>query len=233
MRCFMPFISSFSQEGKSLGETEKQRIIDEKEARRTSWKNSSAYLPFDAADFVLKIDADLEQKKKEYDAIKAGLFGSVRGLLTRYQEKDDFLNDEVAPLLRECQHSLSAENKQELLRKLQVGIERFTSFEKQSGIAKILEAAVFSLTEEKLAQKANFDLGELDQEKIAVVASEVHEVVHRNEAPGKVVAQSEDDSLRILSDLKVPSARIRLFNRPQRTLPVPEECGVAATKVLG
>lgn len=228
----MPFISGFSQEGRTLGESERQRRTDEKEARRAAWKSSKAYLAFDAADFVLKIDDDLEQKKKEYDAIRAGFFGSVRAVLTRYQEKDDFLNDEVAPLLRKCKHSLSGESKQELVRKLQEGIERFTTFEKQSGIAKILEVAVFALTDEQLAQKANFDLAGLDQETIPVIASVAHEVPHRTAVVGRVVAQTEEDNLRILSQLRVPSAPIRLFNRPQATLPALEELADTASKVL-
>ena len=150
-------------------------------------------------------------------------------MFTRYQEKDAFLNDEVAPLLRKCQHSLSAVDKQELVRKLRAGIKRFTTFEKQSGIAQILEAALFALTDEQLAEKANFDLREVDQTKPPVVASVAHEVPHRSVVVGKVVDRTDDD-LHSLSHLRVPSCPIRLFNRTQPALGVVVEA-LAATPV--
>lgn len=153
---------------------EYHRVEENTKARERAWQKNAT--PFSSNAFVDAVNKNLDQKRKEYEAVKAKRFGAVRGFFTRYEEKETFLNDVLSVALRACRDNDNETTRTQLKKALLECVNQFTTCERQSGLAKLCEAAYFALEYAQTAAHANFNLA-ADKAEFATPAAPVVEIV--------------------------------------------------------
>lgn len=181
----------FSNPQQKIAGNPKLIQIEEEDFLKIFLKN---HPPFDIDSFISDTKKYMQKEKMEYDSVKkTPVVGAVRAAATRYEEKRNFILNEIVPAIKACAQKTTEENILLLAKKFKKGAKEFTTFGKQSGLAIIFQQAYSDLTDKNKIKLSNF------------VSKVVTEIVVKEQPEEAISKQSPSPVLGIAAQSTAPT----------------------------